>query len=85
MIRAKLCGIPLYRSLGRRFQQWLALYLKSLTCSRPGLETLGPGTRLLHGFALADVPALLVELSRIIEEAPLRQMARRAVIQCRSR
>ena len=36
-------------------------------------ETLGPGTRLLHGFALADVPALLVELSRIIEEAPLRQ------------
>lgn len=38
------------------------------------LERLGPGAMLLHGFAVAVAPALAVELARLIEQAPWRQM-----------
>jgi len=37
-------------------------------------ERLGPGAVLLHGFALAVAPALMDEVARIAESAPLRQM-----------
>jgi alkylated DNA repair protein (DNA oxidative demethylase) len=37
-------------------------------------ERLGPGTVLLHGFALAAAPALLDELARIAASAPFRHM-----------
>jgi alkylated DNA repair protein (DNA oxidative demethylase) len=40
----------------------------------PWLERLGPGAVLLHGFAVAEAPALAVELARLIEQAPWRQM-----------
>ena len=40
----------------------------------PWSERLGPGTVLLHGFARTDAPALAVEVARIIEQAPWRQM-----------
>jgi len=38
------------------------------------IETLGPGTILLHGYALSIVPTLLAELRQIIELVPLRHM-----------
>ena len=37
-------------------------------------ERLGPGTVLLHGFALAAAPALMDELARIAASAPFRHM-----------
>ena len=37
-------------------------------------EVLGPGTVLLHGFALAAVPALMDELAGIAASAPFRHM-----------
>ena len=37
-------------------------------------ERLGPGAMLHHGFAVAVAPALAVELARLIEQAPWRQM-----------
>jgi len=40
----------------------------------PWPERLGPGAALLHGFARAEAPALAVELARLIEQAPWRQM-----------
>jgi alkylated DNA repair protein (DNA oxidative demethylase) len=40
----------------------------------PWPERLGPGTVLLHGFALTEAPALMDELARLIEQAPWRQM-----------
>ena len=40
----------------------------------PWPERLGPGAMLLHGFAVAEAPALAVELARLIEQAPWRQM-----------
>ncbi|MCP5124878.1 MAG: hypothetical protein H6973_04355 [Gammaproteobacteria bacterium] len=42
----------------------------------PGLEsaTLGPGARLLRGFATRDVPALWRALQPILAQAPLRHM-----------
>ena len=38
------------------------------------IETLGPGTTLLHGYALSAVQTLLAELRQIIELAPFRHM-----------
>ena len=40
----------------------------------PWPERLGPGAMLVHGFAVAVAPALAVELARLIEQAPWRQM-----------
>ena len=37
-------------------------------------ERLGPGTVLLHGFALPEAPALIAELARIAASAPFRHM-----------
>lgn len=37
-------------------------------------ERLGPGAMLHHGFAVAVAPALAVELARLLEQAPWRQM-----------
>jgi DNA oxidative demethylase len=38
------------------------------------LERLGPGAVLLHGFALAEAPALIAEVARLAESAPFRHM-----------
>ena len=40
----------------------------------PWPERLGPGTVLLHGFALTDAPALIAEVARIAASAPFRHM-----------
>jgi len=40
----------------------------------PYTERLGPGTVLLHGYALAQAPALIAEVERIVAAAPWRQM-----------
>jgi alkylated DNA repair protein (DNA oxidative demethylase) len=40
----------------------------------PWPERLGPGTVLLHGFAVADVATLLADLRRIVNAAPFRHM-----------
>jgi alkylated DNA repair protein (DNA oxidative demethylase) len=40
----------------------------------PWAERLGLGTTLLHGFAAAEAPALMIALSRLIEQAPFRHM-----------
>jgi alkylated DNA repair protein (DNA oxidative demethylase) len=40
----------------------------------PWPERLGPGTVLLHGFALTEAPALMDEWARIAEWAPFRHM-----------
>jgi DNA oxidative demethylase len=40
----------------------------------PLAERLGPGTTLLHGLALRQAPAILAEVARIGEQAPLRKM-----------
>jgi alkylated DNA repair protein (DNA oxidative demethylase) len=37
-------------------------------------ERLGPGAVLLHVFALAEAPALIAEVARLIEQAPFRHM-----------
>ncbi|MFN3310335.1 MAG: DNA oxidative demethylase AlkB [Thermomonas sp.] len=39
-----------------------------------GSRTLGPQARVLHGFALAQAPALLRDIARIAAQAPFRQM-----------
>lgn len=40
----------------------------------PWAEPLGPGTTLLHGFAVNQAEALLADMQRIVETAPFRHM-----------
>lgn len=42
--------------------------------AEPWPERLGPGAVRLHGFTTAEAPARAVELARLIEQAPWRQM-----------
>jgi alkylated DNA repair protein (DNA oxidative demethylase) len=48
--------------------------LETTPPAEPWPERLGPGAMLHHGFAVAVAPALVVELARLIEQAPWRQM-----------
>lgn len=46
----------------------------ALPAPPPRTETIGPGTALLHGFAMAEAPLLYEEIQRITAAAPFRQM-----------